>query len=67
MKYIDKMHDDDLVIVVADHGNDPVHHGTDHTREQVPILVYSKNIEPKELKDINSFEYISDRIKSWLN
>ncbi len=29
----------DLVIITADHGNDPTHHGTDHTREEVPLLV----------------------------
>ena len=33
---------DDLLIITADHGNDPVHHGTDHTREYVPLLVYSE-------------------------
>ncbi len=38
---MDKMHDHDLLIITADHGNDPVHHGTDHTREFVPLLVYS--------------------------
>lgn len=32
---------DDLWIITADHGNDPVHHGTDHTREYVPLLVFS--------------------------
>ncbi|MED3665752.1 phosphopentomutase [Geobacillus sp. FSL K6-0789] len=32
---------DDLLIITADHGNDPIHHGTDHTREYVPLLVYS--------------------------
>lgn len=32
---------DDLLILTADHGNDPIHHGTDHTREYVPLLVYS--------------------------
>ncbi|MNZ51316.1 Phosphopentomutase [compost metagenome] len=31
----------DLLIVTADHGNDPVHHGTDHTREYVPLLLFS--------------------------
>ncbi len=31
----------DLLILTADHGNDPVHHGTDHTREEVPFLAYS--------------------------
>ncbi|MBO8163093.1 MAG: phosphopentomutase [Brevibacillus sp.] len=36
---------DDLLIITADHGNDPVHHGTDHTREYVPLLVYHQNIE----------------------
>ncbi|QVY60232.1 phosphopentomutase [Cytobacillus gottheilii] len=39
-----KLNEDDLLIVTADHGNDPVHHGTDHTREYVPLLVYSKGM-----------------------
>lgn len=33
--------DDDLLIITADHGNDPIHAGTDHTREYVPLLVYN--------------------------
>ncbi len=33
--------EDDLLIISADHGNDPIHSGTDHTREYVPLLVYS--------------------------
>jgi phosphopentomutase len=37
-----KLKEDDLLIITADHGNDPVHYGTDHTREYVPLLVYSK-------------------------
>ncbi|AMX83004.1 phosphopentomutase [Geobacillus subterraneus] len=36
---------DDLLIITADHGNDPVHHGTDHTREYVPLLVYSPRFQ----------------------
>jgi len=36
--------DDDLLIVTADHGNDPVHAGTDHTREYVPLLVYGPGL-----------------------
>lgn len=36
-----KMKDDDLLIITADHGNDPTYRGTDHTREYVPLLVYS--------------------------
>ncbi|WP_090738151.1 phosphopentomutase [Paenibacillus sp. Mc5Re-14] len=36
-----KMTDDDLLIITADHGNDPTYRGTDHTREYVPLLAYS--------------------------
>ncbi len=43
------LEDDDLLIITADHGNDPTWHGTDHTREDVPLLVYSK-----KLKESNS-------------
>lgn len=39
-----KFMDDDLLIITADHGNDPTHHGTDHTREYVPLLVYTPRI-----------------------
>lgn len=37
--------DDDLVMVTADHGNDPTHTGTDHTREKVPLLCFSKSFK----------------------
>ena len=37
--------EDDLLIITADHGNDPTYIGTDHTREQVPFLAYSKSFE----------------------
>ena len=37
--------EDDLIIVTADHGNDPTHTGTDHTREKVPFLAYSKSLK----------------------
>src|SRR5690625_3275143 len=47
---LNKLKDDDLLIITADHGNDPVHHGTDHTREYVPLLVHHKGItEGKQL------------------
>ena len=36
---------DDLLIITADHGNDPIHPGTDHTREYVPLLIYSPSIQ----------------------
>ena len=38
------MHGDDLVLVTADHGNDPTYTGTDHTRELVPLLAWSPSM-----------------------
>ncbi|MDP4171375.1 MAG: phosphopentomutase, partial [Bacillota bacterium] len=53
-----KLRDDDLVIITADHGNDPVHAGTDHTREFVPLIVYSKSM--KEGKKLPVRETFAD-------
>lgn len=54
-EFISKMNDDDLLMVVADHGNDPVHHGTDHTREYVPLIIYHNHIKGQKLDDKLSF------------
>lgn len=43
-KVLEQLTENDLLIITADHGNDPIHHGTDHTREYVPLLVYSKRL-----------------------
>ena len=43
-KVLDEMKPDDLLMVTADHGNDPGFKGTDHTRENVPLLVYSSSM-----------------------
>ncbi len=43
---IDALNDDDLLIMTADHGNDPTKEGSDHTREYVPLLVYGKRAAP---------------------
>jgi phosphopentomutase len=37
--------EDDLLMITADHGNDPTYHGSDHTREYVPLLVFNKNLQ----------------------
>ncbi|MBD7935996.1 MULTISPECIES: phosphopentomutase [Cytobacillus] len=44
----EQLDENDLLIITADHGNDPIHHGTDHTREYVPLLVYSKRLSHGE-------------------
>lgn len=40
------MQDDDLLILTADHGNDPTFRGSDHTREYAPLIVFGKNVKP---------------------
>ena len=40
IEVLEQLKEEDLLIITADHGNDPTHHGTDHTREYVPLLVY---------------------------
>ena len=59
------INDDDLLLITADHGNDPLHHGTDHTRERVPLIAYSKSIiNGKFIGVRNSFADIGATILS---
>jgi phosphopentomutase len=45
--FLSQIDDDDLLIITADHGNDPTHKGTDHTREEVPLMmVHGEAIRP---------------------
>lgn len=54
---------DDLLMISSDHGNDPTFKGTDHTREQVPLILYSKElIKPKQLPEMDSFAVIGATI-----
>ncbi|PFG13702.1 phosphopentomutase [Bacillus sp. es.036] len=55
---LDRMEEDDLLLITADHGNDPIHHGTDHTREYVPLLAYHKGI--KEAVDLGIRDTFAD-------
>ena len=48
-KLIDTVNEDDLIILTADHGNDPTHTGTDHTREMIPIIFYSPSFNGRGL------------------
>ena len=47
--FIPKLHDDDILMITADHGCDPATPSTDHSREYVPLLVYGKNIKSVNL------------------
>ena len=59
---LENIDDETMVIITADHGNDPVHHGTDHTREDVPLLVYYNGVKGKELTPMISFANIASTI-----
>jgi phosphopentomutase len=61
-KLMEHLHEDDLLMITADHGNDPTHHGTDHTREYVPLLVYAKGKPGKALPQMNTFADIAATI-----
>ncbi len=53
---IDNLKEDDVLIITADHGNDPTHEGTDHTREYVPVLIYGEKVsEGVNLGTLSSF------------
>lgn len=65
---IKEMNDDDLLIITADHGNDPTFKGTDHTREYVPVLIYNKNLEnPIKLNELKSMADIGMTILNNFN
>ena len=60
------MTDEDLLVITADHGCDPTVEGTDHTREKVPVLIYSKTNKGEDLGTIIGFDYIAKIIKDYL-
>jgi len=64
----DNLNMDDLLIITADHGNDPTFKGTDHTREMTPVLVYNKNFKtPSLLEDLETFADIGSTIAENFN
>ena len=62
-KVFAKLRKDDLLIITADHGNDPTWHGTDHTRECIPILCNQK----AEIGKRTSFSDIGQSVAKWLD
>ena len=64
---MDSMDEYDLLIVTADHGCDPTVSGTDHTREKVPFLMYSKSLPSNgNLGEVEGFDTIASFIKDWI-
>lgn len=59
---VEKLNDDDLLMVTADHGNDPTQPGTDHTREYVPLFIYANDYNGKMLPISPTFADIGETI-----
>lgn len=57
---------EDILFITADHGCDPTVPGTDHTREKVPVLMYSPSLQPKNLGSRETFADIAATIGNWL-
>ena len=62
-EFLKVLRDDDLLMITADHGNDPTYTGTDHTREYVPLLLYSPKLTIRgSLPESDSFADIGATI-----
>ena len=59
---LEEMKESDLLIITADHGNDPTYTGTDHTREYTPLLMYGKKIGSEDLGIKDSYSFIAGKI-----
>ena len=56
---LEQLKEDDLLMITADHGNDPTYTGTDHTREKVPLLMYSPSFDQgKQIDEQETFAVI---------
>ena len=66
-EFLEKITEEDLVIITADHGNDPTAPGSDHTREYVPLIVYRKNGKDINLGTRTSFADIGATIAENFN
>lgn len=65
---LEVMRNDDLLIITADHGNDPTYTGTDHTREKVPFIAYSPSMKQgKPIEEQDTFAVIGATIAKNFN
>ena len=70
LEYFDKrlpeiekiMKNDDIAFIVADHGNDPTADGSDHTREQIPVLMFGRNVIAEDIGQRDTFADIGQTV-----
>lgn len=60
--FISEMRSDDVLMITADHGCDPCHTGTDHTREYIPLLIYGNGIAPQNYGTLSGFDNIAKAV-----
>ena len=65
-KILDKLNNDDILIICADHGCDPKYPGTDHTREYIPVLITGEKIKNVNLKTMHGFGIIGATVLEML-
>lgn len=58
---------DDIVFITADHGNDPSYDGTDHTREQVPVLMFGLNVKPENIGQRDTYADLGQTVVAYFN
>ena len=63
---LSRLTDEDLLILTADHGNDPTTPSTDHTREYVPVALYGKSVQPQDLGDRDNMACIGATVAAHL-
>ncbi len=61
-----QLRDGDRLLLAADHGNDPTYKGTDHTREQIPVMIYGTDLAPGTIGALSSFSDIGQSIAQYL-
>ena len=60
------LQDDDIVFITADHGCDPTYKGSDHTRENVPVIAFGKNIKPEFIGGRDTYADLGQSAATWL-
>ena len=64
--FLPRLQDDDLLILTADHGNDPTDDSTDHTREFAPVVVWSPGMPSQALGDVDGYDAAGATVAAWL-
>ncbi len=66
-EFLGELDPDDLLILTADHGNDPTDDSTDHTREYAPVVLWSPLIETKPIGDVDGYDAVGATVAAWLD